>query len=535
MRLSHLVFTPPAGSPAGSTPLVIFHGLFGSKQNWRSLSRAFAQRIRTTVVAADLRNHGESGWDREHNYDAMSADIGELLDELGFERAHLVGHSMGGKVVMHYALKNQNRVEKLVVVDIAPIRQLLSPAFTGYELPIRQFLLTNLKQAEDGTYKFRINLSTLGDSLRTIADFPLAPHASAIPHAPSISFPHPTLFIRGSRSGYVPPIAEGPIKGLFPKSEIVSIDAGHWVHSERPDQFQAAVSKFLNTDNSTKFDISSMKTIASNIHNQHNPKHEFELGRFVPFKECPARVESILKAIADHRLGPVVQPTDHGIGPVLRIHTKTYVEGTFAAAYEAAQVALSACEALAEELKKKERGEESDKAVFALSVRHLVEVHKYDSIAILDIDYHHGNGTQEIFYKHKNPLYVSIHGNPDYPFYWGSPDEVGEGEGEGYNLNIPLPLGTRDETYLEALGKAMARIREYKPQIVVVSLGVDTFEKDVVGNFFLSGDCYFKMGTLIGEAKIPAVFIMEGGYDVPTIGNNVVNVLKGFEGAIKDK
>jgi acetoin utilization deacetylase AcuC-like enzyme len=123
-----------------------------------------------------------------------------------------------------------------------------------------------------------------------------------------------------------------------------------------------------------------------------------------------------------------------------------------------------------------------------------------------------GNGTQEIFYNTPNPLYVSLHGHPDYPMYWGSPSETGIGPGKGYNINIPLPIGTRDEAYLNALAKVVdGALSDYEPDAVVVSLGVDTFKEDVVGNFLLTSECYWEIGKVIGRLKKPTLFIMEGG------------------------
>ncbi|KAI8836376.1 hypothetical protein BC829DRAFT_53965 [Chytridium lagenaria] len=114
----------------------------------------------------------------------------------------------------------------------------------------------------------------------------------------------------------------------------------------------------------------------------------------------------------------------------------------------------------------------------------------------------------------------------------GAPSETGEGKGEGFNINIPLPIGTKDAEYVEALTTVVeGRIKDYKPQVLVVSLGVDTFVKDVVGNFCLSTECYFDIGKVIGNLGVRTLFIMEGGYDIPTIGSNVYNVLNGFEKA----
>ena len=157
-------------------------------------------------------------------------------------------------------------------------------------------------------------------------------------------------------------------------------------------------------------------------------------------------------------------------------------------------------------------------------------------VAILDIDYHHGNGTQEIFYDSPNPLYVSLHGMPDYPYYWGSVAEKGEGAGLGFTRNIPLPIGTRDDAYLAALNDAISTtLTDFNPDVVVVSLGVDTYCEDKVGNFLLSKECYGRIGKAIGNFGRPTLFVMEGGYDIETIGINVCNVLLGFQNAFHTK
>jgi acetoin utilization deacetylase AcuC-like enzyme len=153
-------------------------------------------------------------------------------------------------------------------------------------------------------------------------------------------------------------------------------------------------------------------------------------------------------------------------------------------------------------------------------------------VAVLDVDYHHGNGTQDIFYDRSDVLYVSIHADPryGYPFFMGHADEAGVGQGTGFNLNMPLPHGTRWDTYRPALAAAIQRVREYSPDILFVSLGVDTFDGDPAGNFKLQTADYLPMGAAIASLKRPTVFVMEGGYHIEALGRNTVNVLKGFEG-----
>ncbi len=153
-------------------------------------------------------------------------------------------------------------------------------------------------------------------------------------------------------------------------------------------------------------------------------------------------------------------------------------------------------------------------------------------VAILDVDYHHGNGTQEIFWSRPDVLFISIHGDPnfEYPFLSGYADEIGAGAGEGSTLNLPLPAGTNWDGWGAALELACRRIELYGPDILIVSLGVDTFKQDPISQFKLDHPDYLRMGERIAKLSRPTLFVMEGGYAVAEIGINAVNVLQGFEG-----
>ncbi|HKY94363.1 MAG TPA: histone deacetylase family protein, partial [Kiloniellales bacterium] len=142
-------------------------------------------------------------------------------------------------------------------------------------------------------------------------------------------------------------------------------------------------------------------------------------------------------------------------------------------------------------------------------------------------------GTQDIFYDRDDVLFVSLHGHPDqeYPYFAGFAEERGRGKGEGYNLNYPMPWGTKWDRYKEALADAIDKVRAFKPDVLVVSLGVDTFEKDPISRFKLTTEAYPEMGRMIATLKLPTLFVMEGGYAVEEIGINAVGVLEGFEGA----
>lgn len=153
-------------------------------------------------------------------------------------------------------------------------------------------------------------------------------------------------------------------------------------------------------------------------------------------------------------------------------------------------------------------------------------------VAILDIDYHHGNGTQNIFYDRDDVHFVSIHADPgdEYPYYLGYADERGTGSGEGKNLNLPLPLGTSFDRYREALTTACKAIESEGADVLIVSLGADTYKEDPISSFRLETDDYPQIGKILASTGLPTLFVMEGGYAVRALGDNVLGVLTGFEG-----
>ncbi len=240
--------------------IVILHGLLGSSRNWHSVAKHLAPRYR--VVAVDLRNHGDSPHAEQLDYPTLAADLMALLDTLACGPVTLLGHSMGGKVAMQLALSAGARLQRLVVVDIAPVRysdrfgflldamqalplaQLHGRAAADAELSakiadpqLRQFLLQNLSHSEDGL-KWRANLTSIRAHLDTILGFPSV--------EPGRQFAHPTLFIRGALSDSLDEAHHRAILALFPHAQIQSIDtAGHWPHVERRDDFLKMLDSFL--------------------------------------------------------------------------------------------------------------------------------------------------------------------------------------------------------------------------------------------------------------------------------------------------
>lgn len=153
-----------------------------------------------------------------------------------------------------------------------------------------------------------------------------------------------------------------------------------------------------------------------------------------------------------------------------------------------------------------------------------------ERVAVLDIDYHHGNGTQAIFYERADVQFTSIHGDPhtEYPYFLGYADEEGAGAGQGFNRNLPLPRGTGFARWRETLQSALRGIADFRAGALVVSLGLDTFEGDPIAGFTLATPDYLRIGEDLAGAGLPTVFVFEGGYAVAEVGTNAVNVLDGF-------
>jgi acetoin utilization deacetylase AcuC-like enzyme len=167
----------------------------------------------------------------------------------------------------------------------------------------------------------------------------------------------------------------------------------------------------------------------------------------------------------------------------------------------------------------------------AISAQHLRRVH--DRVAIIDVDLHHGNGTQGIFYDRSDVFTLSIHADPArfYPFFWGHAHEVGEGPGRGYNLNLPLQRGTEDRGFLAALEQGIDTVRSFAPSAVVIALGLDAFESDPFGGLSVSTQGFADIASLLSALDLPTVIVQEGGYLCDALGENLRVFLGGFESA----
>lgn len=154
----------------------------------------------------------------------------------------------------------------------------------------------------------------------------------------------------------------------------------------------------------------------------------------------------------------------------------------------------------------------------------------FGRVAILDLDFHHGNGTQEIFYNRSDVLFASLHVDPEvkFPYYYGYRNERGEGEGAGFNFNYSMPLGTDEDTYQRNLEKAVRQIRRFKPAFLVISLGFDTYINDPIGGFRLRTPYYQKAAETIRRLNVPTLIVQEGGYDLSALGQNLVSFLRGY-------
>ncbi|WP_193140795.1 alpha/beta fold hydrolase [Meridianimarinicoccus sp. MJW13] len=250
-----MLATTRHGQVTEGRPLLIVHGLFGSGRNWGVIARNLSAE--RPVLTVDMRNHGASDWTNTHSYPEMAADLAEVITDHGGE-ADVLGHSMGGKAAMVLALTDPGKVNRLIVADIAPVsyshsqmqflRAMRDLDLTGVtsraqadrklrdqvpELAIRAFLLQSLDVAEG---RWRLNLPTLEQDMDKILSFP----------ALEATFTRPTMFLAGGASDYVQPEHRGEIKRLFPGAVVVKIPrANHWLHAEKPREFEAAVTQFL--------------------------------------------------------------------------------------------------------------------------------------------------------------------------------------------------------------------------------------------------------------------------------------------------
>ncbi len=323
----------------------------------------------------------------------------------------------------------------------------------------------------------------------------------------------------------------------------------------------------------------------------HAPTYGWNYGHAGPYMDRRERVERILREVRDRGYGELIKEAgSHGLGPIRAVHDIKVIEflqdcrslgedegvypyvfpyepefasprtdlkqagyycfdvgtvvrrDTFVSAASAVDTAVQGAKFLLEEKAGqvfalcRPPGHHADRYVYgglcffnnaAAAARLLSDCGR---VAILDLDFHHGNGTQGIFYRDPHVFYVSIHGDPKrhFPFFCGHADETGADLGEGTNLNVPLKPGTGFEEYHGHVNRAMSRIARFAPTYLVISMGFDTLVKDPLGDFELSYESFYTLGSLVRDAGYPALACMEGGYDLDSLGTTAVNFIEGL-------
>ena len=229
-------------------------------------TRVFARELNRPVYAIDLRNHGDSSHHPKHDYTALAEDVEGFLQKQNLKDSTLIGHSMGAKAAMAVALRKKTPIGSLISVDNAPVDAALHSGFAKYvqgmkrieeggfkkqseadailkeyeeSMPVRQFLLTNLVRGEDGIMKWRIPIKYLSDALNNMADFPFTNPDEA-------RWEGPALFVRGTKSHYVADEMLPIVGRFFPRFELRDVECGHWVISEKPEDFRKGKSRYLS-------------------------------------------------------------------------------------------------------------------------------------------------------------------------------------------------------------------------------------------------------------------------------------------------
>lgn len=239
-------------------PLIILHGLFGSSDNWYTLAKVFSQTYRVYLV--DQRNHGQSPHSSEFNYKLLTEDLSDFIQQHGIDRPVIMGHSMGGKTAMNFAVKYPEQLSTLIVVDIVPKKypvhhdhileglmaiplekiqtrgeaEKILAEFVD-EPEVRQFLLKNLSRDANGGFYWKVNLTSINTHIEELGE--------GMQYGGT--FNGSTLFVKGSRSNYFEPGDESRIQEFFPKAKLITLNTGHWVQAEQPEEFSKVVLEFL--------------------------------------------------------------------------------------------------------------------------------------------------------------------------------------------------------------------------------------------------------------------------------------------------
>ena len=358
------------------------------------------------------------------------------------------------------------------------------------------------------------------------------------------------------------------------------------VESVKDDPIRLREPKYLKQGDASQATRPQQRKIALIVNDKHSIHHVKERG----YVESPVRIESIINELDRTQLFERISPDAFGTEVIEQVHDKEFVEflkkacanvpagksvypyvfpvrnrarppkdyplragyyciDTFtplnANAYKAARRSVDCTMTGAEQLLDGNRaayalvrppGHHAEHEAFggfcyfnsgAIAANHLSH---HGKVVLLDIDYHHGNGAQDIFYRRKDVYTISIHGHPryTYPYFSGFDDEKGEGEGKGYNLNLPLPENIDGERFRKTLSVALERIRKFQPQFLVLALGLDTAKGDPTGSWQLLTKDFHENGRLLGELGLPTLVVQEGGYKTQTLGINARHFFNGF-------
>lgn len=334
-----------------------------------------------------------------------------------------------------------------------------------------------------------------------------------------------------------------------------------------------------------------MNVVYTPAHSVHAPHSEFSAGELVPYLETPERAERIAQALRQTTWARITPPNAQAAQIIADVHRADYLQflqtahaswiaaghsgdllpntfarpgahapaapqnqagffsfdttpiaaGTWEAAQQAAHCALTGAELVLSGEQAvyslcRPPGHHAGSSYYggycylnnaALAAQHLSA---HGRVALLDIDFHHGNGSQDIFYHSTSVLFVSLHADPNrcYPLYWGYAEQRGAGEGEGYTHNIPLPAGTDDDAYMHALQDALARIAHFAADYLVVSAGLDIYREDPLSDFNISLTGLEKIGRLLADAPWPMLLVQEGGYNQAELAAAALSLLSPF-------
>ncbi|XP_037957025.1 protein ABHD11-like isoform X1 [Teleopsis dalmanni] len=267
IKMAYILYEGP-NTDKTLPPLIVMHGLFGSKQNWRRICRELQPKIKQRIYSVDARNHGQSPHTNEHSSASMAEDVAEFIRQQGYAKVSLMGYCMGGKTLMYFAILHPDLIERSIFVDVSPFSvrrpEIKSIMLTMKNISISKdlsmpearkivndklrtvsnsniitFISLNLRKRRTGEFYWLFNIDPIFNSTQQVSEF--------VEYADKMKpFVKPTIFICGKRSSYMDPKSWPDIQKLFPNSKLYWLDAGHVVHLEQPEEFLKIVTKFLS-------------------------------------------------------------------------------------------------------------------------------------------------------------------------------------------------------------------------------------------------------------------------------------------------